>query len=237
MKMKAEQPQQAVSATGADTPSFVLEASLIEATPNANDAATYASLATIEDDDDIVRWYPLLIWHSNPKKARSIRNELTNRGLTTYLRLNYREAVVKGELQEIAEPVLSNLVFVKARKKVIRHLKSTCPALLSLQFMTKPKREKYEKATIISVRDKDMDTFISAETRPDPRRQRVQLQYKDYIDKTGRRVQIIRGPFVGIEGEVKHIGGHRVIVVKLRDIGLATGIAYIRPEDMRFLDD
>ena len=70
MKMKAEQPQQAVSATGADTPSIVLEASLIEATPNAADAATYASLATIEEDDDIVRWYPLLIWHSNPKKAR-----------------------------------------------------------------------------------------------------------------------------------------------------------------------
>lgn len=235
MQVKEKSPQQPVSTQGADTPSRILETSLIEAPFDGNEADSYAALPTLETDDNLVRWYPMLIWHSNPTKARRLRDALSQKGFTTYLRLNYREAVVHGELQQVAEPVLSNLVFVQVKKKIIRHLKNTDPSLLSLQFMARPKSSLDEKTTIIHVRDKDMQTFISAETRPDPLRQRVQLEYKDYIDKAGRRVRIIRGPFVGIEGEIKHIKGHRVIVVKLKDLGLAAGIAFVKPEDMELI--
>ena len=230
-------PRQPVSASSADTPNYVLETSLVEAAPSRQDAAQYAALDAIEQDDNDVKWYPLLIWHSNPTKARRVRDALTSKGLTTYLRLRYSQAIVNDELTDVATPVVSNLVFVKAQKKVIRHLKNEVAALLSLQFMTKPKRYRHEKASIITVRDADMQAFINAETRPDPNHQRMPLDYRDYIDKAGRRVQIIRGPFAGIEGEIKHISGHRVIVVKLKNLGLAVGIAYVKPADMRLLDD
>ena len=236
-KIEGTESRQLVSASSADTPNYILETSLVEAVPSDEDAALYAALDVMELDDDEVCWYPLLIWHSNPKKAKRIRNALTRKGLTTYLRLRYSESVINQELTDVATPVLSNLVFVKTQKKVVRYLKNQESDFLSLQFMTKRKKDRYEKASIITVSDRDMEIFINAETRPDPCRQRVVLDYKDYIDKTGRRVQIIRGPFAGIEGEIKHISGHRVVAVKLKDLGLAIGITYVKPADMRLLDE
>ena len=227
--------QPAVSALGADTPNYVLEASLHEATPSAEDAALYAALPILEIDDNDFLWYPMHIRHSNPKKARRVRDELFSKGLSTYLRLRYSEDVVDGELRDVATPVMNNLIFVQVQKKVIRHLKNTVQDLSSLQFMTKPKKERTDKAVIISVPERAMKHFIQAEVLPDPYKQRVHLDYRAYIDKEGRAVKIIRGPFAGIEGEIKHIRGHRLVVVKLRDLGLATGIAYVKPEDMVFL--
>ena len=235
MKIHAANQQPAVSASGADTPNYVLETSLHQATPKPEDEALYAQLVAIEDDDDLVLWYPLHIRHSNPKKARKVRDELTNRGLTTYLRLKYREDIVDGELCNVATPALNNLIFVHAQKKVIRHLKNTVQDLTSLQFMIKPKKDRSEKAVMITISEQAMNHFIQAEVLPDPHQQRVHLDYRDYIDKAGRKVRILRGPFAGIEGEVKHIKGHRIIVVKLKDLGLATGIAYVKPEDMEFM--
>jgi len=139
------------------------------------------------------------------------------------------------ELRDVATPALNNLIFVHVQKKVIRHLKNTVSGLTSLQFMTKPKRERTDKAVIITVPEHAMNQFIQAEVLPDPYKQRVAIDYKKYIDLAGRRVKIIRGPFAGIEGEIKHIGGHRIIVVKLQDLGLATGIAYVKQQDMVLL--
>lgn len=226
-----------VCAPGTDTPNYVLESSLVEATPDAQQAECYEALQVEESDDELERWYPMLIRHSNPKKARRLRDTLTKRGLSTYLRLQYSEVIIDEALQTVSAPALSNLIFVHTRKKILRYLKNSVEDLLSLQFMTVPKKDRYEKATIITVRDRDMANFISTETRPDPLQQRVALEYKDYIGKQGRRVRIIRGAFAGIEGEVKHIRGHRVIVVKLKDMGLATGITYVKPQDMEFIED
>lgn len=235
MKSHAAKSQPSVGATGADTPNYVLETSLNEATPSIEDEALYAGLEAKETDDNLLLWYPMHIRHSNPKKARRVRDELNRRGLSTYLRLKYREAIVDDELRDVATPALNNLIFVHVQKKVIRHLKNTVSGLTSLQFMTKPKRERTDKAVIITVPEHAMNQFIQAEVLPDPYKQRVVVDYRKYIDLAGRRVKIIRGPFAGIEGEIKHIGGHRIIVVKLQDLGLATGIAYVKQQDMVLL--
>ena len=235
MKIHSAKSLPLVSATGADTPTYVLETSLNEATPSAEDEALYAGLQAVEADDNDQLWYPMHISHSNPKKARRVRDELTRRGLSTYLRLKYHEAIVDDELRDVATPVLNNLIFVHVQKKVIRYLKNTVSDLTPLQFMTKPKRERTDKSAIITVPEHAMNQFIQAEVLPDPYKQRVTLVYKKYIDLAGRRVRITRGPFAGIEGEIKHIGGHRIVVVKLQDLGLATGIAYVKQQDMILL--
>lgn len=236
MKMAAGKGQTVIGITGADTPNYILETSLTEAFPNSADAVVYNELLPEEDDDNDILWYPLRVRHSNPKKVFRVRDKLREKGLTTYLRLEQREAIINGELQDVSVPVLSNLIFVHNNKKVIRYLKNTERELSSLQFISKPKKVATDKAVIITVPDKQMMQFIQTETLPDPNKQRVQLDYKAYIDKAGRRVKIIRGPFLGVEGEVKHIRGNRVIVVKLKELGLAVGIAYVKPEDMKFID-
>ena len=95
MKIHAAKSQPSVGATGADTPNYILETSLNEATPSTADEALYTGLEAVENDDNDLLWYPMHIRHSNPKKARRVRDELTRRGLTTYLRLKYHEAIYK----------------------------------------------------------------------------------------------------------------------------------------------
>ena len=155
-------PQQAIRALGADTPNYSPVTSLTKAETDGNASADYASLANLELDDNEVRWYPLNIYHSNPKKAFRIRDAFFEKGFTTYLRLKYQEVIRHDELQNEAKPVISNLIFVEIKKKIVRELKHTDPDFLSVQFMTKPKRSREEKSQIIFIPQKEMENFIDA---------------------------------------------------------------------------
>lgn len=235
MKSRPSRPHSAC-ASGTDTPNFVFIPSLSQPDFDGNDDPAYNMLNDVEDDDALVRWYPLRIRHSSAKRAFGVRDELVGKGFATYLRLEDREIHEDGERLFKTRPVITNLIFVKARKKIIRLLKHENSACLSLQFMAKAKRDASQKTEIIHISDKDMTNFIDTETRPDPYRQRIPLTYRDFLDKPGHRVRIIRGAFLGIEGEVKRIMGHRIVVVQLRDVKTALGITHISPADLEFID-
>jgi transcription antitermination factor NusG len=49
-------------------------------------------------------------------------------------------------------------------------------------------------------------------------------------------VRILRGPFVGIKGEIKNFKTHRVVVVKLDGLGLANVITRVPKKDLEFYD-
>ena len=228
-------PQQTARAKGADTPTFAPVTSLLTATFDGNDSPQYASLPRIEVDDEVVVWYPMRIRHSNVRKAFDIRDALGALGFTTYLRVTHSEVVADGEIRDVWRPMLNNLIFVRIRKKIMRELKNTNMLLHALQFYAKVKTEKTKKADIITVSDRDMQKFIDAELREDPMRQRIPLTVGEYLAKPGRPVRICRGPFAGIEGEIKTIKSHRIVVVKIAELGLANGITHVPKEDLEFL--
>ena len=211
--------------------------SFLESQINGNDESLYTDLGPDDDcTDSEVHWYPMHIRHSSPRKAFNVRQYLYEKGFTTYLRLEHIEEIKDGELQQITKPVFSNLIFIHGKKKILRMLKNTDPSLTSLQFMTKTKRDKYEKSIILSVPDKDMQNFIESETRDDPYNQRQHWQYDDAHAKPGRKVRIIRGPFIGITGEIKNYKSHRVVVIKLEGTGIANIITRIPKKDLEFYD-
>ena len=229
--------QRSACTSNADTPTYApVLSSLLEAPNDCNESEEYLDLANEESDDNDVTWYPMYIWHSSDKKAFDIRNTLFQLGFTTYLRLEHSEVTENYELKDVYTPVFSNLIFICIKKKIIRNLKNTNKALTPLRFMIKPKRDKSEKAFVLSVPEKEMRKFMDAETRDDPFRQRVRLKYEDYLAKPGRKVRIIRGAFAGIEGEIKHIKSHRVVVVKLPSLGLANGITKVPKESLEFIE-
>jgi hypothetical protein len=45
----------------------------------------------------------------------------------------------------------------------------------------------------------------------------------------------MQGPFMGVEGEVKRIGRHRIVVALLREAQVAVGITHIPPAALEFL--
>ena len=229
-------PKQAIRAPRADTPNFAPVTSLTKAETDGNACADYATLPNLEVDDNEVRWYPLNIYHSNPKKAFRIRDAFFEKGFTTYLRLKYREVIRHQELQNEVRPVISNLIFVEIKKKIVRELKHTDPDLQSVQFMTKPKQSRAEKSRIISVPQKEMENFIDAETREDVEGLRIPFEVDEANIKPGRKVRIIRGAFAGITGEIKNFKTHRIILVRLSDLGMANAITKIPKSDLQFLE-
>ena len=229
-------PQQAIRALGADTPSCSQVTSLTKAETDGNASADYAGLPNLELDDNEVRWYPLNIYHSSSKKAFRIRDAFFEKGFTTYLRLKYQEVIRHDELQNEAKPVISNLIFVEIKKKIVRALKHTDPDFLSVQFMTKPKRSREEKSQIIFIPQKEMENFIDAETREDVEGLRIPFEVDEANIKPGRKVRIIRGPFAGITGEIKNFKTHRIVLVRLSDLGLANAITKIPKSDLQFLE-
>lgn len=243
MADSSETLKSVIRATGADTPTIAPLTSYLEATIDGNISDDFSGLANEEIDDDEVRWYPLYIWHATARKALMIRDALYAHNFTTYLRLQQKEVMTRdangrNRICQIQTPILSNLIFVKAKKKILRVLKNTDYQFSSLQFVTKPKTDRFEKAQVIFVRDKDMDSFIAAESRLDPNRQRIPLDPSDYIFKPGKKVRIIGGPFAGVIGETKHIKGRRIIAVKLANLGLAVGLAYVSKDDLEpYTDD
>ena len=229
-------PQQAIRTLRADTPNRTSFTSLTKSEIDGNASADYASLANLENDDNEVRWYPLNIYRSNPKKAFRIRDAFFEKGFTTYLRLKYQEVIRHEELQNEAKPVISNLIFVEIKKKIVRELKHTDPDFLSVQFMTKPRRSREGKSQIISVPQKEMQNFIDAETREDVEGLRIPFELDEANAKPGRKVRIIRGAFAGITGEIKNYKTHRIVLVRLSDLGLANAITKIPKSDLQFLE-
>ena len=205
---------------------------------NGNDESLYTNLGPDDDGiDSEVRWYPMHIRHSSARKAFNVRQYLYDKGFTTYLRLEHSEQIQNGKLHEVVKPVFSNLIFVQGKKKILRLLKNTDSNLTSLQFMTKAKRDRYEKSVILSVSDKDMQNFIESETRDDPYNQRQQWEYDDTLFKPGRKVRIINGPFAGITGEIKNYKSHRVVVVRIEGLGFANIITRVSKKDLEFLEE
>ena len=202
-----------------------------------HDKAYYNRLLE-EKDDTVLHWYPMYIRYSNRNRALKINETLLAKGYETYLHLQEAPKDGFGNPQEgtLLGPIY-NMVFVHAMKiqlKLLKRFVSECNRMI---FMTAPHSFETSGTEIIWVPDKQMRNFIEAATRPDPESQRIPLTYNEFIKKEGKKVKIMRGPLMGVEGEIKRVGRHRIVVALLRDAQVAVGITHVPPSDMIFLDN
>ena len=207
------EPMQATRVPDTGTPTYVIE----------------------EADDALVRWYPLRIRFGNPKRAIQVRDELRRQDVTTYLHMEHQEVAHDDQLQHEMLPAVNNLIFVHAMKGRVKLLKRQNQICQHLQFIAKPALDNPERSEIIYVPDRQMENFIKVETLPDPYQQRIALTWSDFLGQEHRRVRIMQGPFMGVEGEVKRIGRHRIVVALLREAQVAVGITHIPPAALEFL--
>ena len=207
------EPMQATRVPDTGTPTYVIE----------------------EADDTLVRWYPLRIRFGNPKRAMQVRDELSRQDVTTYLHMEHQEVAHDDQLQHEMLPAVNNLIFVHAMKGRVKLLKRQNQICQHLQFIAKPALDNPERSEIIYVPDRQMENFIKAETLPDPYQQRIALTWSDFLGQEHRRVRIMQGPFMGVEGEVKRIGHHRIVVALLREAQVAVGITHVSPAALEFL--
>lgn len=202
-----------------------------------HDKAYYSQLLE-ESDDVILRWYPMYISYSRRERALHVNESLIAQGYETYLHLQEVPKDQFGNPREdtLLGPVYS-MVFVHAMKIQLKLLKRFAANCNMMKFMTVQHRFETQATKIIWVPDRQMENFKDAATRPDPESQRIPLTYNEFIHKEGQLVRIVSGPFTGIEGEIKRVGRHRIVVALLREAKVAVGITHVPPENLIFLDD
>ena len=202
-----------------------------------SDQRYYAGILEEKDDDDF-RWYPMRISYSRKQRAVKVNDALHAKGYETYLHLQETPKDNFGNPREDTNlgPVY-NIIFVHAMKIQLKLLKRFAPSCDMMKFMIVQPRVETDSTKIIWVPDRQMENFIDAATRPDPASQRIPLTYNDFIDKQGKTVRIISGPFAGIEGEIKRVARHRIVVALLREARVAVGLTHVPPEYLEYIED
>jgi hypothetical protein len=164
-----------------------------------------------------------------------IKEQLDLMGIENFVPMHYDLTDSYEGPRKTLVPAIHNLIFVHAMKGRVKLLKRQNQICQHLQFIAKPTLDNPERSEIIYVPDRQMENFIKAETLPDPYQQRIALTWTDFLGQEHRRVRIMQGPFMGVEGEVKRIGRHRIVVALLREAQVAVGITHIPPAALEFL--
>ena len=189
-----------------------------------------------ETDDSLLRWYPLYIAYSSPARANNIHTFLVECGFEVFLPMERRRVETDFVIEYQAVPAVCNLIFLHAEKKQIKYLKRFHCLCSQLQFLSR-RRLSDGRLEIIYVPDGQMNNFILANTLPDPYNQRISLEYSDFLAQRGKHVRILRGPFCGVEGEVKRIHRNKIVVALLREAKIAVGLTHIDPNDLELIDE
>lgn len=196
----------------------------------------YYSQLLEEDDDAILRWYPMYVSYSRKERTLKLNEALMANGYRTYLYLQEAPKDAFGNpVEDTLLGPIYNMVFVHAMKIQLKLLKRYASNCNIMKFMTERQHFIAETTRVIWVPDRQMENFIEASNRPDPLSQRIPLTYNEFIDKEGRAVRILSGPFTGVEGEIKRIGRHKIVVALIRDARVAVGITHVPPEHLEFI--
>ena len=163
---------------------------------------------------DKVHWYPMRVTYNRELKVKERLDALS---IETYIPMRYEIVVRGGNRRRLFVPAIHNLIFVHSSQANITNLKMTDPTMEPLRYiMHRSHEDKEAPTTIVTVPDTQMENFIKATKVEDE--SLVYLNYEDYLNKPGKRVLIIDGPFTGVEGVIKRIKKNRQVVVAINDI-------------------
>ena len=178
-------------------------------------------------DRNDVHWFPLRVaFH----RELRVRDELERLKVEHYLPLMWVQRTVGGHTKRLQVPAL-NLIFIRSTQEAITEMKMFNPELSCLRYKMNVCHGSDAPAEVMTVPDHDMKCFMLATRRVD---ERVQyLTYSDFLDKAGKKVQVIDGDFAGVEGKIKRIKKDRVVVVALK--GIAAVSVQIPFNQLKFL--
>lgn len=163
------------------------------------------------DDMKELHWFAA---YTRNNFARSVRRRLTEAGIECYMPERIRERTYNGRRRRISVPLIPNMIFIRSTREKCYDLTNE----LSLPIRYILDRNDHRPAPIA---DNQMRDFRLIVETPDEMLTLVNIPLA-----AGDRVRVTAGPFMGIEGELIRIKGHRRVVVRLNDI-VSVATAYI----------
>ena len=164
-------------------------------------------------------WYPMRVTYHRELK---IKQHLDSLEIENFLPMRYEMVETASGSKRKLVPALHNLIFVHSSQNTITDLKMGKREFEPLRYMTK----QTERGTreIIHVPDRQMESFIKVASVQDD--SVFYLDPSEYINKIGRRVKIVEGPFKDVEGVIKRIKKNKSVVVQIEGVA-AVAIAFV----------
>lgn len=180
-----------------------------------SDADSTAELPTLSNPLHQTHWFAMRSSYSRELKAKEL---LEKDHFTCYVPLKRERKEKNGNIMEIQVPVVHNLIFVQSSRSALdpwKHLHEEDAAL----------RYTIDKSTGLPmiVDDKSMQDFIRVTAESDE--SLLYLDNPDIILTKGQRVEIVLGPFKGVQGHILRIRRDRRVVVTIAglvSVALAT---------------
>ena len=167
-------------------------------------------------------WYVLRVTYGRINPARLFLEE---KGMAYYIPYHRVMKLRDGKRTWVSEPLLSNLLFVYARKEEIEWVVSSSREQTHLSYYYNHfATNEFGKNPPLTIDHASMLNFIRVTSVDNEHIRVVQPQNCHY--KSGDTVRIVDGEFKGVEGRVARIAGQQRVVVELADLCLVA-TAYI----------
>ncbi len=174
-----------------------------------------ADVRARRQQEKVVRWYPMRIFHSNPKRQQMLNDLLAMDAAveSTYVARNLVDAE-----DGTYTPALVNYIFIRTSLENLRKIKADKGKYEPLRYVVAHDRDDDNQPTtaIAHVPDKQMHDFMRVIN--DANEQVVMLENLAFACKPGQKVRIRQGLFEGVEGIVKSIKKHLCVVIPIQDV-------------------
>jgi len=160
------------------------------------------------------KWFAMKVFKN---KAFEIERFFQEKGIETYIPIQWEEKIVRGEKKKVRIPAISSLIFCRLEgEKVIDVEKELYPRVYLYRY------RQSKNPAVIPEREMDVFKMITS----------TEENKWDFVDvdsikfSTNDKVRVTGGPFEGAEGYIKRIKGNRRLVVAIEGI-VAIATAYI----------
>lgn len=173
------------------------------------------------------QWYVMRSAYCREMRAMEL---LERDGFQCYVPLREVKRERKGVIVKKKVPIVHNLVFVRSTRENLDPWKQLHENDASLRYtIDKSTRQP------MTVREKAMQDFIRVTQEAEDDSLLV-LDHPDVVLEKGQRVEIIAGPFKGVEGRVLRIRRDRRVVVTIDNV-LAVAMASMPMSHFRVLEE
>lgn len=188
--------------------------------PEAKNSATGASVSYVPDPDK--RWYVFRASYGRVDRAADF---LTDDGTYTYVARRYVWKYMQGRRRRVLEALIPNLLFAyTTEEKAETYIKRTPELSFLTYYYNHFEQVEEKKNPPLIVPEGEMLNFIRATVSMNEHLMFVSPEQIHY--KSGERVKVVDGPFMGVEGKVARVAGQQRVIVTLSKVGLIS-TAYI----------
>lgn len=191
-----------------------------DAIPEVKSSKTGLSVSYVPDPDK--RWYVFRASYGRVDKAADL---LTDDGTYTYVARHYVWKYMQGRRRRVLEALIPNMLFVyTTEEKAETYIKRTPELSFLTYYYNHFEQDEDKKNPPLTVPEDEMQNFIRATVSMSEHIMFVKPEQIHY--KSGERVKVVDGPFLGVEGKVARVAGQQRVIVTLSKVGLIS-TAYI----------